>query len=818
MFKNYFKTAFRGFWKHKLFTLINVIGLSVGISAALVIYLIVLFDFTFDQFRPDGDRIYRVVTNFTFAGQPAPNPGVCAPLPAAVKAGVTGVEALAPLYKVFQPDVTIAHSKNKFTRFKAMENVTLADAGFFQVFPYKWLAGSAKTALNAPYQVVLTSDQATKYFPGVAFDQLTGKTILYDSLKATITGVVQTIKQNTDFTFHDFISYSTATVDKDLKSSLKLTNWGGTSVKSQLYVKLYAGTSTANIVSQLNQILHKNSPPVTGKTQSFALQPLNDVHFNANYGTYNGRVANKTTLFELFAIALFLLLLGCINFINLTTAQASQRAKEIGIRKTMGSSRPQLIIQFLSETFLITLIAVVISVAAAPVILKLFSGFIPIDVSVDIVSQPVILAFLLGLMVIVSLLSGFYPAIILSGHKPVSVIKNQAQTNSSKTRNAVLRKSLTVTQFIIAQFFIMATVMVGKQIHYAINKDLGFKKDAILWINTPFKSREDNRAALLMNKLHAIPQIEMISAGNDAPSSDDTGGTEATFNDGHKEIKMNIDEKFGDENYIKVYHIPLLAGRNLQPADIGIGLLINQTYAKILGFKTLSDAVGKQLENFNGDTRMRIVGVTGDFHQGSLHAAIDPLVILTGTSPYFRGVFHVALKPQTVNGGDWQKAISSMQAAWKEIYPNDDFDYQFVDETVAKLYVSEQNTSMLLTWATGLSIFISCLGLLGLAIYTTTQRTKEIGVRKVLGATVGQMVRLLSTELVLLIALAFVLVTPVAWYAMNKWMQSYADRTGISWWIFATSGGGMLMVAMFTSSFQTVKAAMANPVKSLRSE
>jgi len=823
MLKNYFKIAFRGFWKNKLFTLINVTGLSIGISAALVIYLIVNFDFTFDKFHNDGDRIYRVVTNFSFSGTPGYNAGVCGPLPGAVKSEVTGLAENAPIFTLNQPNVLISNGGTSLTTFKLQGDVVLADDGYFGIFNYKWLAGSAKTALSQPFQVVLTSEQAKKYFPSLSYDQMIGQVVTYDTLKTTVTGIVQTITENTDLTFHDFISFSTSTANASLKTQMSLHNWGGTTPERQLFVKLAPNIQAARVTEQLNDILKKNNPPTpgnSGRVQKFYLQPLADIHFNENYGTFGlGRVANKTTLCELLAIALFLLLLGCINFVNLTTAQSAQRAKEIGIRKTMGSSRVQLVAQFLSETFFITLIAVVISAAMAPVILKLFAGFIPEGVKADLINQPNIILFLVVLTISVSLLSGFYPALILSGYKPVSVLKNQTQSSSSKTRNAWLRKSLTVAQFVIAQFFIMATVLVSKQIYYALHKDLGFKKDAVVIVNSPWKNRQANRNMVFMNMLRAIPQVELVSAGRDAPTSDDPHSTEATYHDGKKEVKIEqLGLKFGDENYIKVYHIKLLAGRNLQPGDTINTFLINNTCARMLGFSNPVDAVGKTIDNFNGDTRMQIIGVVSDFQQESIHAAILPLAILTSTNHYFNGTFHIALKPQTANGDDWNKAIASMQTAWKELYPDDDFEYHFFDETIQKLYINEQHTSTLLSWATGLSVFISCLGLLGLAIYTTSQRKKEIGVRKVLGATVAQVVTLLSTELVMLIVLAFVLVTPIAWWVMNKWMQNFADRTAISWWVFAASGAGMLLIAMFTSSFQTVKAAIANPVKSLRSE
>lgn len=817
MIKNYIKTALRAFSRHKLFTLINVIGLSIGISAALVIYLIVRYDTHFDQFERDSNRIYRVVTTFNYSGSISPNPGVCGPLPAAVRAQVTGIETQAYNYRITLPDVYIPQTSAKPIKFKEQKNVALADSGYFNLLDYKWLAGSAKTSLNDPYKVVLTSAQAKLYFPNSAVEDDLGKTVLYDRLRTTVSGIVEPLKENTGFTFHDFISYSTAFADKNLKQELHPNNWGGTSVKSQMFVKLVAGVSPVNVERQLNALLVANNPPKKGKTQTLSLQPLSDIHFNTQYGGITGydEVANKNVLYSLSAIALFLLLLGCINFINLTTAQATQRAKEIGIRKTMGGSRAQLIFQFLSETFALTLFAVIISALLTPILLKWFSGFIPQGIVFNPMQQPGILLFLLLLTVGVSFFSGLYPALILSGYKPVSVLKNQLQ-NSSTGRNAWMRKSLTVTQLVIAQFFIMATILVGKQIYYAIHKDLGFKKDNILTIQAPWKNRDPQREQLFANKLRSIPQVEMVSLGNDEPASENTSSTEATYKDGKREIKTeDLSEKFGDENYIKLYHIKLLAGRNIQATDTNRAFLINNTYANMLGFRNPHEAIGKMINNFNGDRQMQIVGVISDFHHESIHAPISPLVLLTGDAQ-FSGIFHIALKPTDEN--DTQTTLAAMQSAWKELYPNDDFQYNFVSDTVAKFYVKEQNTATLLSWATGLAILISCLGLLGLAVFTTNQRTKEIGVRKVLGASVTQVMTLLSSELAWLICIGFAIATPAAIWAIHKWMQSFADKTAMSWWVFALSGIAMLFAALFTSGIQTLKAAMANPVKSLRSE
>ncbi|MDB5024715.1 MAG: FtsX-like permease family protein [Mucilaginibacter sp.] len=815
MIKNYIKTALRIFKRHKLFTFINVIGLSIGISAALVIFLIVYHDFTFDKFHKDKDRIYRVVTEFVYSGEPFYNSGVTGPLPEAAKNEVTGLQESAPFYDQGGYNVIVPGKIQ--SKFKNQNNIVYANEHYFNIISYKWLAGSVKS-LSQPGRVVLASEQAKKYFPSLSYDQMLGKQVVYDdSIKTTVSGIVEEFKENTDFAFHDFISFSTIQNVKDIKQ--QLTQWGSTNGASQFLVKLLPGSSTAGIEKQLRHMLVKYEPDQTKSGSykaTFRLQPLSDIHFNEHYGAIDNSAANKTTLYGLMAIGAFLLLLACINFINLTTAQASQRAKEIGIRKTMGSSRLQLIGQFLSETFLVTLLAVIISVVLAPFILTLFSDFISKDIKFDLFVHPVVVIFIALLVILVSFISGFYPAMVLSKCRPVQVLKTEAYAHGAKTRKAWLRKSLTVSQFVIAQFFIMATMLVSKQIYYALHKDLGFKKDAIVYIELPWKQKNTSLKQVFVNKLRALPQVEMLTLGGDIPSSQGWSSNAVTYKDGKKEIKSELYHKYGDENYISIYQIKLLAGRNITRSDTASAMLINSTYAHILGFKNAADALGKTI-SFGKTEQKQIVGIVGDFHQASLRAAIKPMAIFPQDYKW-EGTVHIALKPQTVGGNEWKTAISGMERSWKEIYPDDAFEYHFFDESIAKMYEKEQHTSKLLTWATGLSILISCLGLLGLAMFTTNLRTKEIGVRKVLGATVTQIVRLLSTELVMLVLLAFAIVTPLAWWLMNKWMQNFVDKTTISWWIFALSGAGMLLTAFLTLSFQTIKAAIANPVKSLRSE
>ena len=493
MLKNYFKIAFRSFWRHKLFTLINIAGLSIGISAALVIYLIVHFDFSFDRFYPDSDHIYRVVMDFRNQGGEGHNGGVCGALPEAAGKSVSGLSGSAPFFIIdeftlYHTGVIVPDANKAPLKFKYKEDMVLADQRYFDLFPYTWLAGS-KTSLNQPYTVVLTAEKARKYFPELTYRQMLGRVIIYgDTVKTTVSGIVEAHKENTDFNFSDFISYSTAASVDVLKNNLDLTNWNGVTPSSQFFVKLSSMAAVGNIDKQLNDLIEKNaspSPGGKGNGPRYRLQKLSDVHFDDRYASFYTRTASKPMLYGLSIIGTFLLLLGCINFINLKTAQASQRAKEIGIRKTLGSGRIRLTAQFLTETFFITTLAVIISAALTPTILKLFADFIPEGVKADFFHQPGLMIFIVLLTIVVSLASGFYPAIVLSNYKPLQVLKDQAHSRKGKTSGVLLRKSLTVVQFAIAQFFIMATLLVSKQVYYALHRDLGFNKAGILTVSTP---------------------------------------------------------------------------------------------------------------------------------------------------------------------------------------------------------------------------------------------------------------------------------------------------------------------------------------------
>jgi len=819
MIKNYFKVALRNFWRNKTFSLINIFGLAIGISAALVIYLIVQYDFSFDKFHRDGDRIYRVVSNFRFSGEVFRNSGVTTPLGNAARKELTGVELVVP-FRTAGDDVKIsvpAAGTGSPIVFKKQKDIVFADEAYFKLINYHWLAGKSQNALQQPYQVVLAEKQAMLFYPGLKPGDVVGKEIIFnDTVRTTVSGIVKDIEQNTDFTFGVFISR--ATLENTHLKPNDWDEWNNTTSASQLMIKLAPGTTVKRTEQGLYKLYDKyrkkDRDDNNKDSTTFALQPLSDIHFNPDYDNFDQRLAHKPTLYGLLAVAAFLLLLGCINFINLTTAHSVQRAREIGIRKTMGSSKKQLIGQFLSETFLITAMATLLSIAMAPLLLKVFADFIPEGLHVNISRQPGIGLFLVALVVVVTVLSGFYPAIILSGFKPVLVLKNQAYGNTGKTRSAFLRKSLTISQFVIAQVFIIATILVSRQISYSLNKDLGFKKDAIVYVSTNYHNPTPNNRFVFMDKLKAIPEIAMVSISNSPPSSNNTWSTGMKYKDGKKEVETDVQLKMIDTNFLSLYKLKLLAGNNIQSSDTARSLIINETYAKILGFRNPPDVIGKILDW--DKKRLPVVGVAADFHQKSLHEVIKPLA-LTADIKNCRTI-NIALQPQNASGTVWKSAIAKIEKAWKEVYPEDEFDYHFLDDSIAKYYTAEKHISRLMLWATGLAICISCLGLLGLVIYITNQRTKEIGIRKVIGASIGQLIALLSKDFLLLVGIAFVIAVPIAWWGAHTWLQNFAYKTSLSWWIFLSGGIIMFLTATIILGIRTFRAASANPVESLRTE
>ena len=801
--------------KHKVFSLINVIGLTIGLSASFVIGLIVYYDASFDTFHKDKEQIYRVVSDFYSPDGEFSVSGVTLALEEAIKDN-SNFETVSGFY-IERPSKV--ENRENDSEFKWPNFVIFTDANYFKIFNYKFLAGDTSNLLSSPNNVILTEKRAADYFPNTKPSDIIGKTLVYnDSLNITVTGIVENIKERTDFVFEEFISSPTL-LNTRLRQDIITKNWNNTNDSSQLFVKVTANADLLSIQNRFDDLAKEHQDEDSkkyGEEQKFSLQPLSDIHFNQRYGIYDWSKgqANKSLLINLSLVALFLLILGCINFVNLNTAQASQRAKEIGIRKTLGSSRKQLIFQFMGETFLLVIVSALLSLLLSKSLINVFSDFVPEGLSFELFKTPIIIFGIIVLLLLVTFLSGFYPALILSKYNTVSVLKNHIAIGENKVK---LRKFLTIFQFSIAQVFIIATLLVGRQITFLLETDMGFKTDAIVSVFSPRAERGISKKEIYAEKLRAIPEIKEISVGGTPPASISTNSTTVTYNDGVNEINSDLQFIFGDINYSKVFELNILAGRTIRN-DTVKELVINETCMRKLGFKNPEDAIGKTV--MLSDQSIPIVGVMADFFQRSLKSGVKPMA--------FRGdwhrpdwsqfqAIHVALQSESSEG--LQSTLVKIENAYKSVYSeSDDYRIEFLDETIQNFYNREQKISRLLNWATGLSILISCLGLLGLVIYTTNRRVKEIGVRKVLGASLLQINTLLCKEFLVLVAIAFVIASPIAWYGISNWLQDFAYKTNISFWVFLVSGLAMLFFALLIISVKTLQAANANPVDSLRSE
>lgn len=808
MFRNYIKIAWRNILKNKLFSAINIISLAIGLSASFVIGLMIYHEFSFDNFHPNQDRIYRVSTRFFGEDHSNINRGVNTPLTKVLKDDFPGVSSATSLYTYRPYEVKVGDKK-----YKNSEGAIFTDKNYFEIFQYLFLAGT-KEALNDPNKIILSKNKAEKYFPNLSYDQVLGKIITYDdSATVEVAGIVADFSEKTDLIFDEFISLEAAK-KTDMDWAVSNESWTSISSSSQLFVLLHPNTAKSELQNKLDALgkEHEDKEAAErGDHLGFNLQALPEMHFS-EYGLfdYGNSAANKSVLTYLSLIALFLLLLGCINFVNLNTAAATQRAKEIGIRKTLGSSKKQLMFQFLGETFLLTLISGILSIGFGYMLYKIFAEFLSPTFHYSLILQPEIITGIMLLLLIVSALAGVYPAIILSQFKPVSILKSNIFFRKDKGE---LRKFLSFFQFGIAQIFIIATILVGKQIHFMLNKDLGFKSNEIAFVEFPYQDENIDKRYLLKNKLKSNPKINNLSLASAAPSSYTMYGTLITYATENGEEKTQADELFGDTNYLEIYNIPLLAGR--KPINDSINEFVaNQTLVKKLGYSDPKDIINQRVNI--GKTPYTIVGVMQDFNQGSLRSDIRPMIFTTDINRKWRTQFSTlsfSFNPNNLNS-----AIADVEKQWKNIYPEADFEVQFVDKTLASFYRQEQRISKLLQWATGLSILISALGLFGLVIYTTERKTKEIGIRKILGASLLRLNANLCKDFIIPVAIAVLVAIPIAFYLIDNWLQDYAYKTEISWWVFALSAIGMLIFAVILMSFRTIQTALRNPVKSLRTE
>jgi len=818
MLPNYLKLAFRQLWRNRLFTVLNVLGLSIGLAACWMIFQLVSYEFSFDADQPHRDRIYKVVSDFTFDGKESGNAGAPKPLAEAIRKQFDGVETVAGLYNQWIMSLKVPQPSGKSLDFLDVEKVQATTTDYFRLVPYSWLAGSPAKALAQPNEAVLTLSRATKYFPSLSPEQVLGKTILYrDTVAIEVTGVVADLDFPTSFTGKEFLSLST--FQKGDQAKAYTESWGGVNSSDQIYLQLDEKTDVAKLNKNINALSLSHSREAMKNwganfSRKHSLLPLSEVHFTPKYAGHL-RTVNKNILLALMGLAAFLLALAVINYVNLTTAQVPQRAREIGIRKTLGSSRSRLIGHFLGETFIVTILACGLAFVWTTMFRTSFGDLFPEDLNLYTHAGPTLL-FVLALALVVSALAGWYPSLLITRFQPTQVLRGQLSLKIGRNSFS-LRKSLIVFQFVIAQAFVIGAIIMNQQMRYTMEKDLGFDREAVLTFQVPYRLLQSEaygeKQFALKDELKRLPEVASVSLGN-PPFNQNFSSDGIIYKGAKKEIELNVYRKYADTDLLGTYNMKLLAGRNLLPSDTVREYIINETAVREFGFKNPQEAIGKYLTEQSNHFSIPIVGVVEDFHTDTFSQKIDPLTLMTEKDK--TGSFNVKLASN--KPADWQAGIQKMETLWKQTYPDAPFEYEFYDDMIAQYYESERRMTQIINLSTGIAILISCLGLFGLATLTAFQRTKEIGVRKVLGASIAGIVGMLSKDFVLLVLIALFIASPIAWYFMNQWLADFAYHVDIAWWVFALAGLVAMVIALLTVGFQAVKAALMNPVESLRSE
>ena len=812
MFKNYFKTSFRSLIRNRNYTIINIAGLAVGIAVCMMIFIIIQFQTSFDNFHSKKDRIYRVLTEYHNGDAANTGKDVPIPMPEGLRTTFAQIEQVATVWASHNDNLLIPDNNGKTIKtFKEDKGVFFTGPSFFKMFDYPLIAGSFES-LKDPNNVLLTKEIAEKYFG--AWETAMGKTI---NLKAggslfshgtdvlKVSGILATIPANTDFQLKLIVAFGTG-ITEDMS---KNTDWQDrTNSDFGCYVLLLPDISVANINQQLRAWSLKMESP--DNKDSHILQPLSAVHYDTQTGNYSNKTISRQLLNVLWLIAAFILLIACVNFINLSTTQAVNRAKEVSVRKVFGSNKSQLQIQFIIETFLIVISAVILASVITIIALPYINQLLELPLSFNKLNNPAIILFLLTVTIVVTALASFYPSVVLSSFSPVNALKSKLTANTAK--GISLRRGLVVFQFIIAQVLIIGTIIIVKQMNYFMDQPLGFDKDAIISVlfrvDTVFFRREEH----LRQQLLSVNGVQTVSFSSNTPV-EDADDIWSTFKFDHavKDADFKAITKFADDKYVPAYKLQLVAGRNLQPSGMTREFLVNESFMKSLGIKTPDEILNKEISMWGDRIKCPVVGVLKDFNDRSFRHYPAPLLITTNRTMYSQA----AIKLETKN---ISATLHSVKTIWEQTLPDFVYEYNFLDDKIAGFYKQESQLARLYEVFAAIAIFLSCLGLYGLALFMAVQKTKEVGIRKVLSASAYKIVYLFSKEFIMLIAIAFAIALPISWYFMHNWLQNYAYRIIISWWLFAAGGFAAIVIALTTISFQAMKAASANPVKSLRSE
>lgn len=807
MIKNYLKIAFRNLLRDKAFSVINIFGLAIGIATCLIIMLFVQNELGYDRFNKKADRIVRVTFQGLVQGEKLNEATVMPPVAQTLKAGFSEVQEATRIRDYGTPRLIYQDKSFKEDAF------AFVDSNFFQVFTLPLIEGDAKTALAEPNTIVITKALAYKYFGN---EEPLGKVIRFKDGKhaaCKVTGIIDKVQVNSHFHFEIFASMS------GLPESREPT-WMSSNFYT--YLVLAEGYDYKKLEAKLPQVVEKYVGPqlqqamgVTltefrkkGNNLSFHLQPLTDIHLRSDILNDLSPAGDIRYVYIFGVIALFMLLIACINFMNLSTAGASKRAREVGIRKVLGSTKLELVRQFLLESILITAIALLLAIVFMYMALPVFNNLAGQNLTLQFAEHPLLLPGLLLFVLLIGILAGSYPAFFLSSFKPVAVLKGKF-TSGKKTIG--LRSGLVVFQFFISITLIVSTTVVYKQLSYIQHKKLGYNKNEVLVLPETWmlgKNQEVFRQQLL-----ADSRVASVSSSGFLPAGPSNNNNFFVY-PGENAAQMIKTLRYDvDENYIPTLGIQLLAGRNFYKdfASDSSGVILNETAAKVFGWgeKATGHIISTSL-NKGGKITYHVIGIVKDFHFKSLHERISPLVMVLAHNS---GAMIVKLKTKDIAG-----LTATLKKRWTELGSEEPLAYSFLDERFNNTYKSEQKIGLILGIFAGITILVACLGLFGLAAFTAEQRTKEIGIRKVLGASVAGVVTLLSKDFLKLALMAFIIAAPISWYIMNKWLQDFAYRVNITAWVFVITALIVVVITIITVSFQAIKAAIANPVKSLRTE
>lgn len=814
MIVNDIKLAIRHLLKHRTYSFINIFGLAIGIAAALLIYRIVAYETSFNKHFKNYDRIVRIIRhNHTSEGA---SWTTCVPIPAG-----EAMRQLVPQFEAFSPareawPTILVKDENGIPKQKVPQPEGqisfFAESSFLQIFDFDWLAGDPGTALKDLGGVVLSQHLAQQLFG--SWEAAMGQQVVMDNIvDLTVKGVIADLPANTDLPIFSLISYPTL-VANQAHYFYTPDSWGECSSNSQAFALLEDPSqwdAASAVLAEVGKLEYAKESSQSKDTRVHKLQALSDMHYNEEIYNSAGRIITKSRLKVLGFIGFLVLAMACFNFINLSTAQATQRAKEVGVRKTLGMSRGQLVRQFMTETALVTLISVALGLLVAMLCLPWLQLISDVPPDSPFLSSPQTWVFLAVTMVAVTLLAGFYPSLVLAGFDPAGALKSQLQLSSKGTvRQGLVRQGLVVLQFSIAGALMVGALVTLGQLNYIRQKDLGFDKNLVYTLEINGDSLSLARLETFKQRLLQIPEVQSVSFCADHPASQNTWSTNFAYPANGEDANFGLSLKFGDADYIKTYGLRMKAGKWYEPSDTIRQAVVNETLLKRLGISNPEEVVGTYIR-LGGGRKILISGVVADFHSHSVHQPLEPLMITSRKEFYGRA--GVKIQPNRLAATQ-----ASIQQIFNELFPAQAFLGGYLDDQITQFYLDEDRFSNTCKGFGLLAIFIACLGLFGLSIHAAHRRTKEIGVRKVLGATITELTVLLVKDFLKLVIIALFIGFPAAWWLMNGWLSDFVYRINITWQIFALAGLLALLVAFVTVSFQSIKAAWANPVKSLRSE